>query len=255
MEDAPSSLELPLVWSMLHKTPLFRNRLFRNREQDPMFGLPTLKSARPYIGLPGIGHSFWIHSTAHMMNDIPFIVSNFRIPDLTDWCDPDKCINHRSIQDRIRNWSTVFKPLEKGPLYEPCWGSAEAGLVKDSLSIRIPMKTNFPQTWYQDGTIMNEPKKYYHGARSTLVPEICYFGLNPSLLSHGKEGVWINTCLPEALQWNMTFFDQFPSLALELAVESECICTNRRVRAGSMTRAVATSNQVRIIAIMNSSWK
>ena len=33
-------------------------------------------------------------------------------------------------------------------------------------------------------------------------------------------------------------------------MESECICTNRRVRAGSMTRAVATSNQVRIIAII-----
>ena len=250
MENCASSLELPLVWSMLHKTPTSRNSLFRNIQRDPMFGLATLKSARPFLGLPGIGHAFWNSSTAHMMNDIPSIVSNFRIPDLTEWSSPDNCINHNAILDRLKTWSTAFKPLDQGSLYEPCWDRAEIGRVKEAMAIRIPIKTNFPQNWYQDGSCIKEPKKYFHGTRSSLVPEICWAGLNPSLLSHGKIGLWINTCLPEALQWNMTFFDQFPSLALELAVESECICSNRRVRAGSLTRAVATINQFRIIAII-----
>jgi len=203
--------------------------------------MADLKSARPIAGLPGLGSEFWKATTAHLLNDVDSVAAQCLVPSTSE----GTLVSDMVAQNLIQHWS-AFSPLAKDcPKYTTMFEKAEVGTIAGFTALKIPVQ--FHSSGFQDGSaISDDAVTYFHGTRSLLVPSICLVGLQPSQMSHGETGIWINSCVTDALFWNSTLFDIFPHLVLEVLVSKSCIVANRRVRAGSSTRAVAVANKVRI---------
>ena len=241
-------MDLDLVYGMLAKWPSSRDQLFRDLHRPS--GLQGFRTARPETGLPGIGDSFWQSTTAHLLNDIPSIVSAFIVPEITYATDThEDLISRERMQLEVQRWRSTFS-ADSESAYQVQWQSSEYGLIEGKQAIRIPVCSASLGDNYQDNSQVRDPLIVYHGTRSLLVPLIMNTGIKPSECSHGQIGVWVNKNMQEALMWNLTFMDALPNLVLEISVEREALRTNRRVRAGSQTRGVVVTNQLKIQAII-----
>lgn len=232
---------------LLHVDPGRSHPLLDTLGTDAGLGaLTRIRSARPGLGLPGLGHEFWRATESHLLNDPVSKATNCVMPDLLGGSP----VILDSWWPILKNWQTSFVSSEENPKYVPAWTLTEMGMIDGITVVRVPVLSTFAQNVYQDGSPLRLDRFFYHGTRSTLVPFICFSGLKPSPLSHGQTGIWVNTSATEALQWNNTPFDLVPSLALEVTAASDSSCSNRRVRAGSQTKAVVTTGSIRIQAII-----
>ena len=66
-------------------------------------------------------------------------------------------------------------------------------------------------------------------------------GVHPSPVSHGVRGVWVNENLRNSITWNVSLFDYFPGITLELHTHEEYKRKNRAICQGDTFKSCIPS--------------
>ena len=155
-------------------------------------------------------------------------------------------VSNSRLGEMVQRWTAnINHHLEQRaglipPLYRFAPDSPQFGQAGEEPTIALPLEfLGQPQRWQNGMPTLTPGLRRYHGTRTNVAMSIMLAGLRSSPMAHGQTGVWMTGDIRLAVNWSVNPLDEFPTVVLQLWVDSTSLVFNSDVRAGNITRAVS----------------